>query len=105
MNEHMGITPEEVEASNLDKTYNSLLILWTSGTRDYHSLISDYLTANSIFVAAIGFLFAGQPVTVFFSIVTIILGSVRNAHVAAHGERAGALFEPEFHLGMAAQGN
>jgi hypothetical protein len=69
----MGLTPEEVDASNLDSTYNSLLTLWTSGIRDYHSLLSDYLTANSIFIAAIGFLFARQPVTVFFSIVIIIL--------------------------------
>jgi hypothetical protein len=69
----MGLIPEDVDASNLDSTYNSLLTLWTSGIRDYHSLLSDYLTANSIFVAAIGFLFARQPVTVLFSIVTIIL--------------------------------
>ncbi len=69
----MGLTPEEVDASNLDSTYNSLLTLWTSGIRDYHSLLSDYLTANSIFIAAIGFLFARQPVTLLFSIVTIML--------------------------------
>ena len=69
----MGLTPEEIDAGNLDSTYNSLLTLWTSGIRDYHSLLSDYLTANSIFVAAIGFLFARQPVNVLFTIVTVIL--------------------------------
>ena len=69
----MGLTPEEVDAGNLDSTYNSLLTLWTSGIRDYHSLLSDYLTANSIFVAAVGFFFARQPVTVLFSIVIIVL--------------------------------
>ena len=69
----MGFTPEKLEASDLDSTYNSLLTLWTSGIRDYHSLLSDYLTANSIFVAVLGFLLARQPVTVLFSIVIIIL--------------------------------
>jgi hypothetical protein len=62
------------DKTDLQFTYNTLLHLWTSGVRDYHSLLADYLTANSIFVAAIGFLFARQPVTVLFSIVIIILG-------------------------------
>ena len=54
-------------------TYRHLLDLWTSGVRDYHSLLSDYLTANSIFVAAIGFLLARQPLTLIFTLLVIIL--------------------------------
>lgn len=42
--------------SNHDE-YASLLNLWSSGIRDYHSLFSAYLTANSIFVAATLLLF------------------------------------------------
>ena len=69
----MERTPEELEANDLDSTYDSLVTLWTSGIRDYHSLLSDYLTANSIFVAAMGFLLARQPATIIFSILIIIL--------------------------------
>ena len=54
-------------------TYRHLVDLWTSGVRDYHSLLSDYLTANSIFVAAIGFLLARQPLTLIFTLLVIIL--------------------------------
>ena len=54
-------------------TYRHLIELWTSGVRDYHSLLSDYLTANSIFVAAIGFLLARQPLTLIFTLLVIIL--------------------------------
>ena len=50
-------------APDLERSYENLVSLWTSGVRDYHSLLSDYLTANSIFVAAIGFLLARQPAT------------------------------------------
>ena len=50
-----------MDHTDLQTTYKNLLDLWTSGVRDYHSLLSDYLTANSIFVAAIGFLLARQP--------------------------------------------
>ncbi|MDH4082240.1 MAG: hypothetical protein OEV99_01515 [Nitrospira sp.] len=42
------------DCSDLDSDYEHLLMLWTSGVRDYHSMLSDYLTANSIFVAVIG---------------------------------------------------
>jgi hypothetical protein len=54
-------------------TYRHLLDLWTSGVRDYHSLLSDYLTANSIFVAAIGLLLARQPLTLIFTVLVIVL--------------------------------
>ena len=43
------------------------------GRRDYHSLLSDYLTANSIFVAAIGFLLARQPFTMIFALLVVVL--------------------------------
>lgn len=32
----------------LRSDYAPLLTLWTSGVRDYHTMLSDYLTANSI---------------------------------------------------------
>jgi hypothetical protein len=54
-------------------TYHHLIDLWTSGVRDYHSLLSDYLTANSNFVAAIGFLLARQPLTLIFTLLVVIL--------------------------------
>lgn len=41
----------------------------------YNSLFSDYLTANSIFVAAIGFLFARQPSTIICVVLILILCS------------------------------
>lgn len=43
--------------------------------RDYNSLLSDYLTANSIFVAAIGFLLARQPNTLLLVTLVVILCS------------------------------
>jgi hypothetical protein len=60
---------------NLDTqtTYRHLIELWTSGIRDYHSLLSDYLTANSIFVAAISFLVVRQPLTMIFTVLVAIL--------------------------------
>lgn len=54
-------------------TYRNLIELWTSGIRDYHSLLSDYLTANSIFVGAIGLLLARQTFTWVFTLLVIIL--------------------------------
>jgi hypothetical protein len=57
----------------LEQSYRNLLTLWTSGVRDYHSLLSDYLTANSIFVAAVGFLSARQPQMAIFSLLVLVL--------------------------------
>lgn len=37
-----------------NEEYTHLLNLWSNGVRDYHSLMSAYLTANSLLVAAIG---------------------------------------------------
>ena len=44
------------QSGQLNRAYEHLLTLWTCGVRDYHSLLSDYLTANSIFVAVLGLL-------------------------------------------------
>jgi len=38
---------------DLKKSHDSLQSLWSTGTGDYHSLFSAYLTANSIFIAAL----------------------------------------------------
>jgi hypothetical protein len=61
------------DGKNLEHSYQFLLNLWTSGVRDYHGLLSDYLTANSIFVAAIGILITRQPVSIIFLVLVFIL--------------------------------
>lgn len=60
-------------AEGIEHTYNNLISLWTAGVRDFHSLLATYLTANSIFVAAIGFLLARQPTTRVFTAVVMVL--------------------------------
>ena len=62
-----------LDPNSFRHTYDTLVNLWTSGVRDYHSLLSDYLTANSIFTAAIGFIFARQPPTFLFTLLGMIL--------------------------------
>ncbi len=64
-----------MDKTGLERAYEHLITLWTSGVRDYHSLLSDYLTANSIFVAAIGFLLAREPANPLFVLLVIILCS------------------------------
>ena len=60
-------------APDLEKSYEDFLNLWTSGVRDYHSLLSGYLTANSIFVAAIGFLLGHETLSkVFFILISVL---------------------------------
>ena len=54
----MDRDPNPIDPNSLTQTYDTLVNLWTSGVRDYHSLLSDYLTANSIFTVAIGFILA-----------------------------------------------
>jgi hypothetical protein len=61
------------DPQSAEHTYNNLISLWTAGVRDFHSLLATYLTANSIFVAAIGFLLARQPTTKVFTVVVMIL--------------------------------
>ncbi len=36
------------DQKSLDQAYPNLISLWTDAVRDYNSLLSDYLTANSI---------------------------------------------------------
>ncbi len=57
----------------LRETYGHLLTLWTSGVRDYHSLLSDYLTANSIFVAVIGLLVSRESLALAFTLLILLL--------------------------------
>ena len=51
----MNCDPNRVDVSSLEETYNDLLDVWSSEGRDYSSL-SDYLTADSVLVSAIGLL-------------------------------------------------
>ena len=70
----MDRDPHPIEDRNsLPHPYETLVNLWTSGVRDYHSLLSDYLTANSIFIATIGFILARQPPTFVFTCMGLIL--------------------------------
>jgi len=57
----------------LERRYQYFLQLWTAGIRDYHSLLSDYLTANSIFVAAIVILLTREPISQIFNLLILIL--------------------------------
>lgn len=63
-----GTTVQDIEP-----TYANLIALWTSGIRDYHSLLSDYLTANSIFVAAIVFLVGQGDGKDLFDLIVVVL--------------------------------
>ena len=65
--------PDQGKQGTREQTYTNLIELWTCGIRDYHSLLSDYLTANSIFVAAIGFLLARPALPLIFTLVVLIL--------------------------------
>jgi hypothetical protein len=56
-----------------EATYDRLLTLWTSGVRDYHTMLSDYLTANSIFVAVIGLLISRGSLALSFTVLIILL--------------------------------
>jgi len=59
--------------ADLDSTYGHLLTLWTSGARDYHTMLSDYLTANSIFVAVIGLILSRGEQELSFTVLIILL--------------------------------
>ena len=56
-----------------NSTYERLLTLWTSGVRDYHTMLSDYLTANSIFVAAIGLIVSRESPALSFTVLIVLL--------------------------------
>jgi len=59
--------------SDLQATYDHLLTLWTSGVRDYHTMLSDYLTANSIFVAVIGLIVSRESPAMSFTVLILLL--------------------------------
>ena len=69
----MDRDPNLIDPKSLTQTYDTLVNLWTSGVRGYHSILSDYLTANSFFTAAIGFILARQPPTLFFTLLGMVL--------------------------------
>ncbi len=95
----MDRDPNPIDPKSLTQTYDTLVNLWTSAVRDYPSLLSDYLTANSIFTAAIGVILARQLPTLLF------LGhdSVRiwYSHGSANGDCARTIFRPNSAVGMA----
>jgi hypothetical protein len=59
--------------SGFTMDYDHLITLWTSGVRDYHSMLSDYLTANSIFVAVIGLILSRESPAMSLSLTVLIL--------------------------------
>src|SRR5512140_1495097 len=68
-----GETRATQQESGLEASYDHLLTLWTSGVRDYHSMLSDYLTANSIFVAVIGLIVSRESPAISLSLTVLIL--------------------------------
>jgi len=58
---------------SLKTEYDHLITLWTSGVRDYHSMLSDYLTANSIFVAVIGLIVSRELPTMSLMMLILFL--------------------------------
>lgn len=67
---------QERGRDTMQSDYNHLLTLWTSGVRDYHTMLSDYLTANSIFVAVIGLLVSRESQALPFTIVIVLLSVI-----------------------------
>src|SRR5512134_3250176 len=65
--------PETGDDGSLHDAYEHLLTLWTSGVRDYHTMLSDYLTANSIFVAVIGLLVSRESLALPFTVLIVLL--------------------------------
>jgi hypothetical protein len=74
-------SPDNSKRENeLEHNYQILLTLWTNGVRAYNGLLSSYLTANSVFVAAIGFLLSRPTggnifvlLVIFFSVFGFII--------------------------------
>lgn len=59
--------------ADLDVTYTHLITLWTSGVRDYQSMLSDYLMANSIIVMVIGLIVSRESHTLPFTVLIVLL--------------------------------
>jgi len=89
----------EQERDRLHSEYAHLLTLWTAGVRDYHTMLSDYLTANSIFVAVIGLLVSRESLALPFTLVIVLLStigilmSVQMAIVLGRFSRQNAMWE------------
>ena len=64
------------DQDTMQSDYAHLLTLWTSGVRDYHTMLSDYLTANSIFVAVIGLLVSRESQALPYTIVIVLLSMI-----------------------------
>jgi len=62
-----------LDEGDLESTYEQLLTLWTSGVRNYHTMLSNYLTANSIFVAVIGLIVSRESLALSFALLTVLL--------------------------------
>lgn len=58
---------------DLNVTYEHLITLWTSGVRDYHSMLSDYLTANSIIIMVIGLIVSREPHIFPLAVLIVLL--------------------------------
>lgn len=71
-----GRVEQERGRDTMQSDYDHLLTLWTSGVRDYHTMLSNYLTANSIFVAVIGLLASRDSLAVPFTLVIVLLSSI-----------------------------
>lgn len=61
------------EQAPLESSYDHLITLWTSGVRDYHTMLSDYLTAHSIFVAVIGLIVSRESPSMSFTVLILLL--------------------------------
>ena len=74
-----------IDQDPMQSDYNHLLTLWPAGVRDYHTMLSDYLTANSIFVAVVGLLVSREslafPLTIIIVVVSLI-GILMSAQMA-----------------------
>jgi len=69
----MNIDRRRESNHDVDHAYNNLVSLWTAGIRDFHSLLATYLTASSIFVAAIGFLLTQSLMTSLLYLLVAML--------------------------------
>ncbi len=96
----------------IDATYEYLLTLWTSGVRDYQSMLSDYLMANSIIIMVIGLIvsreFHAPPLTVLIVLLcifgillclqmAIVLGRLSGQNALWEWRLRGVEQSPEWH--------
>jgi len=101
----MDVETSRSEAESLEQAYKSLIDLWTAGVRDYNSLLSDYLTANSIFVAAIGFLLGPTAQHTSLCVSCCHFMQFRHFNGASNGHRPWPLFRSDGLMGMEAPGH